>query len=235
MFIYLFIYIYAQGSGVVNIKLMEKQHTTQKIKQKEDNIKLRELGWDGSNGGNYHSKTLQNDASRTLQLIKVEKHISRNISPTNVKDQFGIENNDHLFEKVILQKAREGRIRSPEGVEEAKDILLKIKKKLNPKFKSKFFEVEKRLLDSPLIDSFHGRNNSSLISSISSRNLNSSQQRNLRHDKMSKDKLCDEEKNIGYGNLVDSDVLLLNNNERIISNEKELAKIALDYLFQTVD
>jgi hypothetical protein len=143
---------------------MIDRERAQKEIEAERELKLKESAWDGPSGGGFLPKINQRAAARALQIKDLEKQSSRNASPSGVRDRPSsvLDYTARLNVEDKLKLSREGRVRrTGEGLEEATELVLHIKKRVargNAKFK--LTNVEKRLLQSPLTDSFHGKSRS---------------------------------------------------------------------------
>lgn len=174
-------------------------------------------------GGNFKSTALQKSAAIALQLKEAERQASRNVSPVGVRDRPGTvpDLSDDKF-----QLAREGRIRrSGEGVLEAKELIMNIKRRGKTTGKLKLCAVEKRLLESPLIDAFHSKYDGSNKSAESTiRSIKSSAEKKRR---MLRRSLQYEDE----GNTFTLPPVLLKDNEKIVTDEIELRRLARNILF----
>lgn len=199
---------------------MMDRERTQKELDDDRELKLKEQGWDGPSAGRFLPKISQQAAARALQMKDFERQSSRNVSPSGLRDRpcsvppLLVELN--VDDKIRL--SREGRIRrTGEGNEEAKDLILHIKKKLGKgkvKGKLKLSAVEKRLLDSPFSDSFHGKSRSgSRAAHLRPRNS----EKLYRNDEL-------ENEDEFYGMI--PPLQLFQKNEKIISDQREFFELA---------
>ena len=124
------------------------------------------------------------------------------------------------FEKRVTL-ARQGRIRRHgEGMDEARELILHIKKKSAKSTGGvKFGAVEKRLLESPLAEAFHGKNFSRSVGSG----------RSIIRTK-NKEVLRDQEVGCPIASLLKTS-LLVQDNESVVVDEVELNYILSTYLF----
>jgi hypothetical protein len=208
-----------EGSRVVSVKDMMERERTKKELDADRELKLKEQGWDGPSAGQFLPKISQKAAARALLMRDFEIQSSRNVSPSGVRDRPCsvpplLENID-VEDKIRL--SREGRIRrTGEGIDEARDLILHIKKKLGrSKIKGKFklSAVEKRLLDSPFSDSFHGKSRSG---SRAARSRIRNTEEFYSNDEQEND-------NEFYGMI--PPLQLFQKNEKIISDQKEFLEL----------
>ena len=159
------------GSKIVSIKAMEEKEQCDKEKAKHDDILLRETGWGSYSlpGPDREGKiiphaTTQKAAARALMMREAAKQSRRNRSPTGVRDKpSSVENPvNNMSDDDKINHAISGKLRRyGEGRDEAKGLILKWKGKLakgGRHKRTKLGLVDQKLLDSPLIDSFHGKN-----------------------------------------------------------------------------